>query len=226
MTSSCWRGQTRQRCDYARRALSPTIFHTDRRRVTCRRLVSALPERGADRVPRQEFTADLRSGPVKSASSRARAQDPQFPEDAGPLAHRAARLQSKIKQLYTAHVMRRALSSAACCRPFFGRDGFRKGSRLFERRGESGDGRGFRLGDGRRLWPRPRKLCAVQQAGTPELACSLDYERAQSRPSSLSIRWCRPRLAGRKEAMRIPLKLGLLGPTATTPLLPCRRDAS
>ena len=50
------------------------------------------------------------------------------------------------------------------------------------------------------------------QAGTPELACSLDYD-ARSKQAKLSVNQIVPPTPGqaRKEPMPIPLKLGLLG---------------
>jgi aminopeptidase N len=96
-----------------------------------------------------------------------------------------------------------------------GRDGFRKGLDLyFERHdGEAATVEDFvaAMADtsGRDF---SQFMLWYNQAGTPELACSLDYD-PRSKEAKLSVNQIVPPTPGqaRKEPMPIPLKLGLLG---------------
>jgi aminopeptidase N len=96
-----------------------------------------------------------------------------------------------------------------------GRDGFRKGLDLyFERHdGEAATVEDFvaAMADssGRDL---SQFMLWYNQAGTPELACSLDYD-PRAKQAKLSVNQIVPPTPGqaRKEPMPIPLKLGLLG---------------
>jgi len=96
-----------------------------------------------------------------------------------------------------------------------GREGFRKGLDLYFDRhdGEAATVEDFvaAMADtsGRDL---SQFMLWYNQAGTPELACSLDYD-ARSKQARLSVNQVVPPTPGqaRKEPMPIPLKLGLLG---------------
>jgi aminopeptidase N len=97
----------------------------------------------------------------------------------------------------------------------FGREGFRRGLELYFQRH---DGNAVTVEDfiaamadanGRDL---SQFMLWYTQAGTPELACSLDYE-ARTKTARLTVNQITPPTPGqpRKEPMLIPLRVGLLG---------------
>jgi aminopeptidase N len=140
----------------------------------------------------------------------------QFPEDAGPLAHPVRPASYiEINNFYTATVYEKGAELCRMLQTMLGRDGFRKGLDLyFERHdGEAATVEDFvsAMADssGRDF---SRFMLWYNQAGTPELACSLDYD-AKSKQAKLSVNQVVPSTPGqnRKEPMPIPLRLGLLG---------------
>jgi aminopeptidase N len=185
-------------------------------RVTCRDWFQLCLKEGLTVFRDQEFTADLRSGPVKRILDVRALKTRQFPEDAGPLAHPVRPASYiEINNFYTATVYEKGAELCRMLQTFLGRDGFRKGLDLyFERHdGEAATVEDFvsAMADvsGRDL---AKFMLWYTQAGTPELACSLDYD-ARSKQAKLSVNQVVPPTPGqgRKEAMPIPLKLGLLG---------------
>ena len=86
-------------------------------RVTCRDWFQLCLKEGLTVFRDQEFTADMRSGPVKRILDVRALKNRQFPEDAGPLAHPgAARLLYRDQQLLYGDSLRegrRALPHAA-----------------------------------------------------------------------------------------------------------------
>jgi aminopeptidase N len=140
----------------------------------------------------------------------------QFPEDAGPLAHPVRPASYiEINNFYTATVYEKGAELCRMLQTLLGRDGFRKGLDLYFDRhdGEAATVEDFvaAMADtsGRDL---SQFMLWYNQAGTPELACSLDYD-ARSKKARLSVNQIVPPTPGqaRKEPMPIPLKLGLLG---------------
>ncbi len=185
-------------------------------RVTCRDWFQLCLKEGLTVFRDQEFTADLRSGPVKRILDVRALKNRQFPEDAGPLAHPVRPASYiEINNFYTATVYEKGAELCRMLQTVLGRDGFRKGLDLyFERHdGEAATVEDFvgAMADssGRDL---SQFMLWYTQAGTPELACSLDYD-ARSKQAKLSVNQVVPPTPGqtRKEPMPIPLKLGLLG---------------
>jgi aminopeptidase N len=185
-------------------------------RVTCRDWFQLCLKEGLTVFRDQEFTADLRSGPVKRILDVRALKTRQFPEDAGPLAHPVRPASYiEINNFYTATVYEKGAELCRMLQTLLGRDGFRKGlDRYFERHdGEAATVEDFisAMADvsGRDL---SKFMLWYTQAGTPELACSLDYD-ARSKQAKLSVNQVVPPTPGqgRKEPMPIPLKLGLLG---------------
>jgi len=140
----------------------------------------------------------------------------QFPEDAGPLAHPVRPASYiEINNFYTATVYEKGAELCRMLQTLLGREGFRKGLDLYFDRhdGEAATVEDFvaSMADssGRDL---SQFMLWYNQAGTPELACSLDYD-ARSKQARLSVNQVVPPTPGqtRKEPMPIPLKLGLLG---------------
>ena len=108
-----------------------------------------------------------------------------------------------------------------------GRDGFRKGLDLyFERHdGEAATVEDFvdAMADasGRDL---TQFMLWYTQGGTPELACSLDYD-ARAKTAPLTVSQVMPPTPGqtKKEPLLIPLKVGLLGAERRRPAAESRR---
>jgi aminopeptidase N len=185
-------------------------------RVTCRDWFQLCLKEGLTVFRDQEFTADLRSGPVKRILDVRALKTRQFPEDAGPLAHPVRPASYiEINNFYTATVYEKGAELCRMLQTLLGREGFRKGLDLyFERHdGEAATVEDFvsAMADvsGRDL---SQFMLWYTQAGTPELACSLDYD-ARSKSARLSVNQVVPSTPGqtRKEPMPVPLKLGLLG---------------
>ena len=185
-------------------------------RITCRDWFQLCLKEGLTVFRDQEFTADVRSGPVERIVEARVLKANQFPEDAGPLAHpvRPASF-IEINNFYTATVYEKGAEICRMLQTLLGREGFRKGLDLyFERH----DGEAVTVEDfvdcladasGRDL---KQFMLWYMQAGTPELACSLDYD-AHARTARLKVSQVVPPTPGQtsKDPMPIPLKVGLIG---------------
>ncbi|MFD0986792.1 aminopeptidase N [Methyloligella solikamskensis] len=186
-------------------------------RITCRDWFQLCLKEGLTVFRDQEFSADLRAGPVKRILDVRNLKSRQFPEDSGPLAH-PVRPGSyiEINNFYTATVYEKGAELCRMLQTMLGRDDFRKGLDLyFERH----DGQAVTVEDflaaladasGKDL---SEFMHWYNQAGTPELACSLDYDQ-QSKTATLNVSQILPATPGQpnKEPMPIPLRIGLLGP--------------
>lgn len=185
-------------------------------RITCRDWFQLCLKEGLTVYRDQEFTSDLRSRPVKRISDVRMLKTHQFPEDGGPLAH-PVRPNSymEINNFYTATVYEKGAELCRMIETILGRDKFRKGMDLyFERHdGEAAtvedfitsmsDASGEDLG---------QFMNWYGQAGTPELACSLNYDAA-TKVAELSVNQITPATPGQpeKQPLHIPMRVGLLG---------------
>ncbi len=186
-------------------------------RVTCRDWFQLCLKEGLTVFRDQEFTTALRSGPVKRILDVRMLKTHQFPEDAGPLAHPVRPASYiEINNFYTATVYEKGAELCRMLQTLLGRDTFRRGLDLyFERH----DGQAVTVEDfvDAMADASDRDLSQFMlwytQAGTPELACSLDYD-ARSKTARLAVSQVMPATPGqtKKEPMLIPLKVGLLGP--------------
>jgi aminopeptidase N len=185
-------------------------------RITCRDWFQLCLKEGLTVFRDQEFTADLRSRPVKRISDVRMLKTHQFPEDGGPLAH-PVRPQSymEINNFYTATVYEKGAELCRMIQTILGSENFRKGMDLyFERH----DGQAATVEDFIASMEDASKRDLSQfmrwyeQAGTPELACSLRYEPAQ-KTAELTVNQVTPATPGqpRKKPLHIPLRIGLLG---------------
>ena len=185
-------------------------------RITCRDWFQLCLKEGLTVFRDQEFTADTRLGAVQRIVDARVLKANQFPEDAGPLAHpvRPASF-IEINNFYTATVYEKGAEICRMLQTLLGRDGFRKGLDLYFQRH---DGEAVTVEDfvdcladasGRDL---KKYLLWYTQAGTPELACSLDYD-AHAKTARLKVSQVVPPTPGQtsKEPMPIPLKVGLIG---------------
>ena len=185
-------------------------------RVTCRDWFQLCLKEGLTVFRDQEFTGDIRSGPVERIVDTRALKTNQFPEDAGPLAHPVRPASYiEINNFYTSTVYEKGAEVCRMLQTLLGRDDFRKGLDLyFERH----DGEAVTVEDfveamadvsGRDL---SQFMLWYTQSGTPELACSLDYD-PHAKTARLSVSQVVPPTPGqtKKEPMLIPLKVGLIG---------------
>jgi aminopeptidase N len=213
------RPDTASDADYAaiESVIAHEYFHNwTGNRVTCRDWFQLCLKEGLTVFRDEEFTADTRSGPVERIVDVRMLKAHQFPEDAGPLAHPVRPASYiEINNFYTSTVYEKGSELCRMLQTLLGRDGFRKGLDLyFERH----DGEAATVEDfveamtdvsGRDL---SQFMLWYTQAGTPELACSLDYD-SHAKIARLSVSQVVPPTPGQtsKEPMLIPLKVGLIG---------------
>jgi len=186
-------------------------------RITCRDWFQLCLKEGLTVFRDQEFTADVRSRPVKRIADVRALRGRQFVEDAGPLAHpvRPAAYR-EINNFYTATVYEKGAEVVRMLKTLLGAERFRAGMDLyFERH----DGRAatveefiacFADASGRDL---SQFMRWYRQAGTPELAAEGRHDAA-ARTYTLEITQSVPPTPGEpvKEPMVIPLAIGLIGP--------------
>ena len=185
-------------------------------RITCRDWFQLCLKEGLTVFRDQEFSADERSRAVQRIADVRQLKATQFPEDGGPLAHPVRpETYIEINNFYTATVYEKGAELCRMIETLAGQDGFRKGMDLyFERHdGQAAtvedfitcfeDAAGLDLGQFR-LW--------YSQAGTPELVCRLDYDKAR-KTADLTVEQVLPATPNdpKKKPLHIPLRLGLLG---------------
>ena len=185
-------------------------------RVTCRDWFQLCLKEGLTVFRDQEFTGDVRMGPVERILTARLLKARQFPEDAGPLSHPVRPASYiEINNFYTATVYEKGAELCRMLQTLLGQDAFRQGIALyFERHdGDAATVEDFvsAMADasGRDL---AQFMRWYTQSGTPELACSLDYD-AHTKTAKLTVSQVVPPTPGqiRKEPMHIPLKVGLIG---------------
>ena len=186
-------------------------------RVTCRDWFQLCLKEGLTVFRDQEFTGDVRMGPVERIITARLLKTHQYPEDAGPLAH-PVRPSSyiEINNFYTSTVYEKGAEVCRMLQTLLGRETFRRGLDLYFDRhdGEAATVEDFvgAMADasGRDLTQFMRWYT---QSGTPELACSLDYD-AHAKTARLHVSQVVPPTPGQisKEPMLIPLKVGLISP--------------
>jgi aminopeptidase N len=185
-------------------------------RVTCRDWFQLCLKEGLTVFRDQEFTSDVRTGPVERIIDARMLKTHQYPEDAGPLAHPVRPASYiEINNFYTSTVYEKGAEVCRMLQTLLGRETFRKGLDLyFERHdGEAATVENFvnAMADvsGRDL---TQFMLWYTQSGTPELACSLDYD-PHAKTAKLHVSQVVPPTPGQtsKEPMLIPLKVGLIG---------------
>lgn len=226
------RPDTASDADYAsiESVIAHEYFHNwTGNRVTCRDWFQLCLKEGLTVFRDEEFTADTRLGPVQRVVDVRLLKTHQFPEDAGPLAHPVRPASYiEINNFYTSTVYEKGAELCRMLQTLLGRDGFREGLDLyFERH----DGEAITVEDfvGAMADASGRDLSQFMlwytQAGTPELACSLDYD-PHAKTAKLSVSQVVPPTPGqtKKEPMLIPLKMGLIG--ANGDELPLKLDGA
>ena len=184
-------------------------------RVTCRDWFQLCLKEGLTVFRDQEFTADMRSAGVKRINDVRMLKTHQFPEDGGPLAH-PVRPDSyiEINNFYTATVYEKGAELCRMIQTIVGRDGFRAGLDLYFER-HDGDAATVEDFVAAMSDANDADLSAFmtwyEQAGTPELACSLSYD-AGARQAEISVAQVTPPTPGqpKKAPLYVPLKMGLI----------------
>ena len=186
-------------------------------RITCRDWFQLCLKEGLTVFRDQEFTADMRSRPVKRISDVRLLRSHQFPEDQGPLAH-PVRPSSyiEINNFYTATVYEKGAELCRMIHTLAGPKRFRKGMDLyFERHdGEAATVEDFlnALADGAKLDLAQFKRW-YSQSGTPEVLTSGRYDAARETYTLKVSQICAPTPGQKhKEPYHIPIAVGLVGP--------------
>src|SRR6186997_3452429 len=185
-------------------------------RITCRDWFQLCLKEGLTVFRDQEFSADMRSRPVKRIGDVRLLRAHQFVEDAGPLAHpvRPA-VYNEISNFYTATVYEKGAEVVRMLKVLLGPGGFRKGLDLyFERH----DGEAATVDQFVQCFADANGTDLTQfmrwyaQAGTPEVTATGSYD-ATAHSYRLDLRQIVPPTPGQpvKEPMVIPLALGLVG---------------
>ncbi|MEI2297578.1 aminopeptidase N [Ensifer sp. MJa1] len=184
-------------------------------RITCRDWFQLCLKEGLTVYRDHEFSADMRSRAVKRVAEVRHLKSEQFPEDAGPLAHPVRPTKYReINNFYTTTVYEKGSEVTRMIATILGRDLFKTGMDLYFDRH---DGQAVTIEDfvacfeeasGRDL----RQFALwYHQAGTPLVTASGAYDAAKQ-TFTLSLEQTVPPTPGQgaKEAMHIPLKMGLL----------------
>ncbi|EEE47856.1 aminopeptidase N [Roseibium alexandrii] len=186
-------------------------------RITCRDWFQLCLKEGLTVFRDQEFSADMRSRPVKRIADVKLLKMHQFPEDAGPLAHPVRpRSYQEINNFYTATIYEKGAEVVRMLQTLLGEDGFRSGLDLYFDRhdGEATtieaflkcfeDATGSDL-DQFALW--------YEQAGTPLVSVNTAHN-PKDNSFKLTLSQEIPPLPGQQSAKAavIPLRFGLLGP--------------
>ncbi|HXZ16807.1 MAG TPA: aminopeptidase N [Roseiarcus sp.] len=186
-------------------------------RVTCRDWFQLCLKEGLTVFRDQEFSADMRSAPVKRIAEVRALRAAQFPEDAGPLAHNVRpEVYNEISNFYTATVYQKGAEVIRMLKRLIGDDCFRAGMDMYFHRY---DGHAatvdefigcFADASGRDL---SRFMRWYSQAGTPKVKARAAYDAA-ARTYRLEIAQTLAPTPGQPTKLPavIPLALGLVDP--------------
>src|SRR5207344_1408812 len=185
-------------------------------RVTCRDWFQLCLKEGLTVFRDQEFTADMRSGPVKRILDVRALRGAQFVEDAGPLAHPVRpETYREINNFYTATVYEKGAELVRMVQTLIGKEKFRTGMDLYFARhdGEAATVEQFIQcfadASGRDMIQFMRWY---SQAGTPEVTVDGHFDTAR-KTFILECSQVVPATPGQpsKAPMVIPLSIGLVG---------------
>ena len=186
-------------------------------RVTCRDWFQLCLKEGLTGFREHEFSADMRSAPVKRIADVRILRTAQFPEDAGPLAHNVRpEIYHEISNFYTATVYQKGAEVIRMLKRLIGAEAFRAGMDLYF---ERYDGTAATVEDflgcfadasGRDL---SRFMRWYIQAGTPKVG-DHGLQDPEARTNRLEIAQSLAPTPGQptKLPMTMPLALGLIDP--------------
>jgi aminopeptidase N len=186
-------------------------------RVTCRDWFQLCLKEGLTVFRDQEFSADMRSAPVKRIDDVRALRAAQFPEDAGPLAHNVRpEVYHEISNFYTATVYQKGAEVIRMLKRLIGAKAFRKGMDLYFARfdGQAATVEDF-IGCFETVSGRDLTLFMrwYSQAGTPKVTVRSAYDAA-AKTYRLDIAQSLAPTPGQsvKLPATMPLALGLVGP--------------
>jgi aminopeptidase N len=186
-------------------------------RITCRDWFQLCLKEGLTVFRDHEFSADMRSRPVKRIAEVRTLRAHQFPEDQGPLSHPVRpRRYREINNFYTATVYEKGSEVVRMIRTILGPETFRAGMDLYFER-HDGDAATiedflavFEEASGRDL---SQFALWYHQAGTPNVSVSCSHDAAKAVFTVEIEQSMRPTPGeSRKRVMHIPLAFGLVGP--------------
>ena len=186
-------------------------------RVTCRDWFQLCLKEGLTVFRDQEFSADMRSAPVKRIADVRTLRAAQFPEDAGPLAHNVRpEIYHEISNFYTATVYQKGAEVIRMLKRLIGAQAFRAGMDLYFERydGQAATVEDF-IGCFATVSGRDLTLFMrwYSQAGTPKITVHSAYDAA-AKTYRLDIAQALAPTPGQavKLPATMPLALGLVGP--------------
>ena len=187
-------------------------------RVTCRDWFQLCLKEGLTVFRDQEFSADMRSAPVKRIADVRTLRAAQFPEDAGPLAHNVRpEVYHEISNFYTATVYQKGAEVIRMLKRLIGAQAFRAGMDLYFAALSTAMRRRSRISSAvSRRFPAAilaRFMRWYSQAGTPKVTVRSAYDAA-AKTYRLDIAQSLAPTPGQavKLPMTMPLALGLVGP--------------
>ncbi|MEZ5785576.1 MAG: aminopeptidase N [Xanthobacteraceae bacterium] len=184
-------------------------------RITCRDWFQLCLKEGLTVFRDQEFSADMRSRPVRRIADVRALRSQQFAEDAGPLAHPVRpEAYREINNFYTATVYEKGAEVVRMLQTLLGREVFRVGMDLYFARH---DGQAATVEEFVACFADAASIDLSQfmlwysQAGTPELAITTGHD-AQAQTLSLEIAQVLAPTPGQpvKAPMVVPLAIGLV----------------
>ncbi len=193
-------------------------------RITCRDWFQLCLKEGLTVFRDHEFSADMRSRPVRRIADVRALRASQFPEDAGPLAHNVRPdAYREINNFYTATIYEKGSEVVRMLKVLIGDDAFRAGMDLYF---ERCDGTATTIevfldcfattsGQGLAHFDLRRFARWYHQAGTPEVAVEAAYEDGGGEGKgtfALTFRQTCPPTPGQdaKAPFVIPVAFGLL----------------
>jgi len=189
-------------------------------RITCRDWFQLCLKEGLTVFRDHEFSADMRSRPVRRISEVRALRAAQFPEDAGPLAHNVRpTVYREINNFYTATVYEKGSEVIRMLKVLIGDDAFRRGMDLYF---ERCDGTAttievflqcFAIASGRDLTQFARWY---HQSGTPQVSVTTTYDPAAA-TLTLDLAQSCPPTPGQehKDPFVIPIAFGMVAPDGT-----------
>ncbi len=184
-------------------------------RITCRDWFQLCLKEGLTVFRDQQFTTEMRSGPLKRIDDVLKLRARQFPEDAGPLAH-AVRPESfiTVNNFYTATVYEKGAEVVGMLKRLVGDAGYAKALDLFFQRH---DGQAVTIEDWLKVFEDATGRDMTQfkrwysQAGTPRLQVKEEFKNGTY---TLHFKQETPPTPGQDEKLPqvIPIAVGLLNP--------------
>ncbi|HIG07110.1 MAG TPA: aminopeptidase N [Methylococcaceae bacterium] len=185
-------------------------------RVTCRDWFQLSLKEGLTVFRDQEFTADHTSKAVKRIEDVNMLRTRQFAEDAGPLAH-PIRPDSyiEINNFYTLTIYEKGAEVVRMLHTLVGAEGFRLGTDLYFQRH---DGQAVTCYDFVKAMEDANRVDLsqfnlwYQQAGTPEVRVTVDYQQDAQKLLLTCHQSCRETPGyENKLPLHIPIRFGMLG---------------